>query len=734
MRKILLSLFIVNILLSFFIFYDLEKNSINNDIVNSGEEQATTILIDKVINNIDRTAAIDTITATTKKYEADIILNVYNNAPGEKFNLIKYVHLKDSSKIFKNLKVSGDFLENYDKSNNYLDSQDFENKECIGRIGVLDNNFKIRISTFENLKFEKYVLSGYYSVNIDKEKTDVFIKELSSELQVDVSRVSGMNRGKIVIPPILKIIPMIIVFLLTILVVIFNLISRFKDIGVKKLNGYSDKKLKFEYFRSIGVLYFISSVVSYSILSLLYIKFNSTIYLGLVFRSVLYTLVLFGVVCLILLIPLNYMNKITIGSAIKNMKPVQIIKRFSYGFKIIFTVILIGLFIFGLKIYLPVYNFYFENLKKWEDTINYAQVSLSYDDRNENFEDMIFNMVQMKKLYVYANEKGGIQISVNDEFEGKKYGETQSYFESIIWNSIEINNNYLKKNPVYDINDKRVIVDDKENINYILIPEKYAGLKDDIIYNLEKNYYSIHDMPVQFAEGRKKEQKAAYELAPEYFAKDFGTIKAIIIKNGQEHFTYDLFKYPETNNMVKDRIVIVHNDIAGVRFDISNNGGYLIKVDNPDQPFLAVSDKVTELGLNAYYYQAFSIYGSIAGQVTIYLETLSQIAVIFGIAGITIAILIAYSIMIYMEKEKMDLIVKLLNGYSSLGRHGRKLFSTILFYILFIPTLYFVRNSMVELRAVGILIAGIMMLDLVLSIIFINIYEKRNIKDILKGN
>ncbi len=734
MRKILLSLFIVNILLSFFVFYDLEKNSINNNIVISGEEQAATILIDKAINNLDRKEVVDTLIETTEKYEADLILNVYNNAPGEKFNLIKYIHLKDNGKIFKKLKITGDILDNYDKSNNYLDSRDINKMECIGRIGVLENDFKIRISTFENLKDEKYVLSGYYSLNIANEKSDAFIKELSSELHVDVSRVSGMNRGKIMIPPILKIIPMIIVFLLTILVVVYDLISRYKDIGVKKLNGYSDKKLKYEYYRNIGVLYIISSVVSYSILGLLFMKFNNMLFLELIFRSIINTSILFIVICLILLLPLSFMHKITIASAIKNMKPVQIIRRFSNGFKIIFTIILIGLFIYSLKIYMPVYNFYFENLKKWEDTINYAQVSLSYDERTDDFEDMIFNMVQNKKLYVHANEKGGIQIQVNDKFDGEKHGETQSYFESIMWKSIEINNNYLKKNPIYDINNNKISVDDNENINYILIPEKYADLKKEIIYNLENNYYSLHDVPIQFAEGRKKEQKAAYEMAPEFFAKEFGTIKAIIIKNGQEHFTYDLFKYPETNNMVKDRVVIVHNDKAGLLFDISNNGGYFIKVNNPDQPFLAISDKVNELGLSAYYYQAFSVYGSIAGQVTIYLETLSQIAVIFGIVGITIAVLIAYSIMIYMEKEKMDLSIKLLNGYSFIGRHGKKLLGTILFYITFIPAFYFVRGSILETKALALLLVAIVILDLFATYIFIRIYEKRNIKDILKGN
>lgn len=474
MRKILLSLFIVNILLSFFIFHDLENNRINNHIIESGEEQATTILVDKAINSLDRTMAIDKIIATTKKYQADIILNVYNNAPGQKFNLIKYIYLKDSSKLFEKLKVTGNILGNYDRSNSYLDSRDCDDKECIGRIGVLDNNFKIRISTLENLKNEKYVLSGYYSVNIAKERTDTFLRELGSELKVDISRVNDMNQSRTSIPPILKIIPMTIVFLLAILVVLIDLISRFKDVGVKKLNGYSNRRLKLEYYRDIGVLYFMGAVASYSFLGLLSFKFKSSLYLDLILKSLIITSLLFFVVCLVLLIPLKYMDKITIASAVKNMKPVQFIRGISDGFKAVFILILIGLFIYAMKLYLPIYNFYFENL--------------------------------------------------------------------------------------------------------------------------------------------------------------------------------------------------------------------------------------------------------------------SQIAVIFGIAGITIAILIAYSIMIYMEKEKMELSIKLLNGYGFLDRHGKKLIHTMCLYIIFLPTLYFVRNSMIELGWVVLLLVSIMLLDLLVSIILINIYEKRNIKDILKGN
>jgi putative ABC transport system permease protein len=734
MRKILLSLFIVNILLSFFVFYDLEKNSINNNIVKSGEEQATTILIDKAINNLNRVEAIDTIIATTQKFEADIILNVYNNAPGEKFNLIKYIHLKDSSKIFKKIKVTGDLLENYDKSNNYLDSQNFDNKECIGRIGVLDHNFKIRISTLENLKNEKYILSGYYSVNIAKEKTDPFIKELSSDLQVDVSKVSGMNRGQVVIPPILKLIPMIIVFLLVILVVVFDLISRFKDVGVKKLNGYSDKKLKFEYFRSIGVLYFISSVVSYSFLSILFLKFKSVLYIDLVFRSLIITSMLFVLICLIILIPLRFMNKITLGSAIKNMKPVQIIKRFNYGFKIIFTLILIGLFIYGLKIYLPVYSFYFENLKKWEAARDYAQVDLHYYDQNDDFDHIIWHGIQHKKLCLYVNDIGGIQMFVKDLDVSQESDTRKREEENYISNSVLINNNYLKKHPIMDINGNVIKIDENERVHYILVPEKYAYLEKEILKTYEKYYFFLYDLPQDVIEEGKRIEQELIRKEPELFGNEPDTIKVIFIKNAQGLFTYNMNVYPESNNMIYDRIVEINTRGAYKGGDISPNSGYFIKVTNPEEPFLSISDKVRELGLEAYFYDAYSVYGYVAGEVNQYLGVLSQVAVIFTIAGITIAILIAYSIMIYMEKEKMDLSVKLLNGYSFLGRHGKKLLRTILFYILFLPTFYFVGENVLETRALALLISGMVILDLLLTYFFIKIYEKRNIKDILKGN
>lgn len=67
MRKILMSLFLINILLSFFIIYDLENNRLNERISNSGEEENYTILIDKGINQLERNTAIDKIQEIAKK-------------------------------------------------------------------------------------------------------------------------------------------------------------------------------------------------------------------------------------------------------------------------------------------------------------------------------------------------------------------------------------------------------------------------------------------------------------------------------------------------------------------------------------------------------------------------------------------------------------------------------------------------------------------------------------------
>lgn len=734
MRKILFSLFLINILLSFFILFDLENNRINDRISKSGENHIYTINIDKGINYIERNTAIDKIQKVTKKYEAGLLFRVYNNAPGQKLKMVKFVYLNDSKELFKDTIVKGNLIGDYDTSMSYLDTGNIDNEKQVGRILVLDPEIYFKIATFENLKESKYTLSGFYSVNIDKSELVDFVSELKGELGVNVNIEKNFNYNRLTITPILKIIPMIIVFLLVILLVVFDLISRFKDVGVKKLNGYSDKKLKFEYFRSIGVLYFISSVVSYSFLSILFLKFKSVLYIDLVFRSLIITSMLFVLICLIILIPLRFMNKITLGSAIKNMKPVQIIKRFNYGFKIIFTLILIGLFIYGLKIYLPVYSFYFENLKKWEAARDYAQVDLHYYDQNDDFDHIIWHGIQHKKLCLYVNDMGGIQMFVKDLDVSQESDPRKREEENYISNSVLINNNYLRKHPIMDINGNVIKIDENERVHHILVPEKYAYLEKEILKTYEKYYFFLYDLPQDVIEEGKRIEQELIRKEPELFGNEPDTIKVIFIKNGQGLFTYDMNVYPESNNMIYDRIVEINTRGAYKGGDISPNSGYFIKVTNPEEPFLSISEKVNELGLEAYFYDAYSVYGYVAGEVNQYIGILSQVAVIFTIAGITIAILIAYSIMIYMEKEKMDLSVKLLNGYGFLERHGKKLLCTILFYILFIPTIYFVRNSMIELRAVGILLAGILILDLLVSIIFIKIYEKRNIKDILKGN
>ncbi len=734
MRKILMSLFLINILLSFFIFYDLENNRINERISKSGEDQNFTILVDKGINELERNKTIDKIQKVTKKYEADVIFRVYNNAPGQKLKLVKFVYLKDSDELFKDIRFKGNIIGNYDSSMSYLDSGNSENTERIGSILVIDPEIYFKIATFENLKASKYTLSGFYSVNIDKLKIESFVNELKGELGVTVKLEKNFNNNRVVIPPILKIIPMIIVFLLSILVVVFDLISRYKDIGVKKLNGYSENILKLDYYRGIAWLYLISVIISYSILGIIYIKFRNILFRELVFKSLLITGVLFILICIILLISLNFISRINMSSAIKNKKPVHIVKRFSLSFKFIFTFILIGLFIAGIKLCMPVYSFYFENFKKWEAAIDYAQVSLHYDDSYGDFDERIWSLIQHKKLYLYCNESGGIQILVNDFSNSNNSDPKKREEENIIHNTIFLNNNYLKKHPIYDLNGKIVSIDDNERVHTFLVPEKYAYLEEQIIKTYENYYISFHDIPKELSEDIERVQLVLNEKAPEYFGNEPDSIKIIVIKNGQGYFTYDMNVHPESKNMVYDRIIDINTRGAYKTGDISTNSGYFIKVDNPEEPFLSISDKVEELGLEAYYYDAYSAYSNVAGELNMYLGVLSQIAIVFIIAGVTITILIAYSIMIYMEKEKMDLSVKFLNGYSFLGRHGKKLLRTILFYILFLPTFYFVKGSFFETRELALLLLGIVILDLFATYIFIRIYEKRNIRDILKGN
>lgn len=734
MRKILLSLFIINILLSFFVFYDLENNYLNDQIFKSGENQAITIRVEKEINELNRATSIETIQRLVEKYEADILYKVYNNPPGQTLNLIKYVYSKDSNTIFGGIRINGKGLEDYDKSGNYLSSNVVEDENCIGNILVLNPDISFKISTFENLKNEKYILSGLYSVNIDKNMFNAFLLELKNDLGVEVSRDNGFPNNRVTIPPVLKIIPMIIIFLLSVLVVIYDLLSKFKELGVKKLNGYSDRRLKLEYIRSVGLLYLIGVIVSYLILGILYFKFSSLLYIELVFKSLIYSGILFIVVLIILLVPIKYIERITIASAIKNMKPINIIKRLSIGFKIVFTGILIGLFIFSLKLYIPVYNFYFDNVKKWEDTVNYAQVSLSYEKQNPTFEDMIWEMIQIKKLYNYANDQGGIQILVKDITNSVNIDPKTREEENLLDNTLVINSNYLIKNPIYDINGDVVKIDENKSVNYLLVPEKYEYLKDKIIERFENNYYSLNDVNSEAKRARERNQITLHQRAPEYFDAGFDTIELIIIKDGQDYFTYDISVHPESNNMVNSRIVEVRTSSTDLFDEISPNSGYFIKVDNPDEPFMSISDKVADLGLSAYYFQAYSLYGSVAGFVNQYLEILSQIAVIFIIGSITIAILIAYSIMIYMEKEKMELSIKMLNGYSFMDRHGKKLLNTMFLYFIYLPAFYFVRGNPTEMIALGILIICVLLLDVITTYIFIKIYEKRNIKDILKGN
>lgn len=743
MKRLLFSIFIINIMLSFLFIINTKNNEISKNISELGRSNSFTINIQNDIDNLDKNIAIDKIEKVVKKYDGSINKKFYLWRTSNKTDIIQYVYLNNPADYLQTLDITGNLLVAYDDSLNMIGSNNSTNKNKIGVIETLKSDIAYEIYTFQGLKDSKKSLSGFYTVNISGDtSSDVFINQLSKELGVIVNKNFQNTTTSSSSFFFFEIIPIIFLNILATIIVLYSVFFRFKEIGVKKMLGYKTAAIGLEFIKGIAKVYLLSFILSYIIIVIYYFLNKSKI----LFDSIIFSLkiysIIFIITIIILTIPLMFINSITISQAIKNQKPTGLINKINIFFKVSFTFTLIILLSIILNLYLPIKSFYQHNYKKWEEAKNYAYVPLSYMDINDTEEKNLLETKQMKDLYIWLNNKGAIEIYIPDEIktennkieaiaklneseilEGEGYGFSKTLKLKIKNNGIRVNNNYLKLNHIYDMNGNIIQTGEDENIIYLLIPEKLQDQKEEIIksykYPYENNMFTL-----SFSRLHSK--------FPDLFAGESPEIKPIIVKNEQRYFTYDIDAFSASKNYIIDPIVEINNNKVEHAGDISKNRGLYIRISSLDNPFEDIKDQVEKLQLTAYYNNAFSIYNDVAESIYTYQTMLIKQSIAAATIILVLVLLIIYTGIIRMERKKIENSVKILNGYSFFTRHKSILLFSYILYM--VPITFILLKKFDNIDKLVSMILGIWIIDLFITTTTIYLYEKRNLKDVIKGS
>ncbi len=440
MKKFINILLIFVSIISFVILFNIEDSKQKNSTIYAeNQKYSFKILIPDSVNELNHEASLNNIISIADKYKANLYTTI-NDSTNNKLIYKKYVYITNSY-YFNN------FLT---KSNNSLNFSMLDNGHFFATTNKNNENQSETLLDFagndfleiHNLK-DISVLAGFYMVNLDNiSDKDNFIKDLSNSLNISISEpeksVVDINYDWF------GIVIVIFLYLLTIVLIVYDILNSYKKIGIFKLLGRDNKSIWLSYIVPLASKVFIFFIVTSSILIPFYFKNVNKLLLLFIFKLLLISLLLSIISFALLSIPFLLLKKFTLTSILKNNRPNKSILIINNIVKIIVSIICISILVTSFNNYNRIKSFYDKNYSSWEKTKDYV---------------ILPNIVD-------SDEK------------------------------LDQDDNYLTENPIYDVNNNKVNISENEKNIILLVPEMYSNIKDEILesaYNYFYEAYKLND-------------------------------------------------------------------------------------------------------------------------------------------------------------------------------------------------------------------------------------------------
>lgn len=663
---------------------------------------AVKIVMPESIKSIDKKKVFGIIDNTLKKYDGNLILskvdtnnNIYQ----------KYIYCTNNDYLNKIKIDSGRNLSIKDNWNhNFISMKNTSKSNQIGVISNFGGNYNLEIHTLKSFIDSGGNFDGVYVINYNKSvNSNVIVKTLEDKLNVNITTMP-------IYPDSLDDIPLypiiIVLYLITAILIFYDILNSYKEIAIEKLNGYSNKRIWLSricvilitQFFIFLLVSFITSIIIFKQYNIYYLKFI----LSLLFLNIIFLLVSF----IMFSIPFIYVKHIKIVDMLKNKNEINTIIKMNSVIKIVLTVILLTMSITSISDYKQIKGFYNDSFKVWEKTKNYVVIPYLYA--------LPPNLINTKltkfsvDLYKYFNKTGAILADF--EVVSNEYLTQNPSKNNNIETTIKVNPNYLSQNFIYDMNNKKINISEKNKNFVLLVPQKYKAQKQKII-----NFYTFQNGQVEI-----ENQKTSI----------------IWIKNDQKIFSYRLDINPKEGNTVKNSIIQVLTENNGTDSDYDivlgvNGNPFKIKTNNPNGISNYIRPKLKELGINQYLPEITSVYDSISYDIE-HIKLIMEISIVstlislFGIVIITIQ-----NIFNYFEQNKRILAIESFHGYKMRDKYLNYLKNiSIIWAIIIIASLVISVFKIVSLLTIVI---PILIIEFLISIVTIKLIEKKNLIRIVKG-
>lgn len=723
MKKIITILLIIASIFSYLILYNNETTSQYNNMVNAKFQYSTyRILIPSEVTNQAQEDVYKKIAEVATKYKA----NIYYDRLGNGTNELVYTYFTNDN-YFKNFTISKGREPKVSENGTekFLSTEDTGEANQIGKIDRFSSDISFQIKTLRSMLKDKQLFNGYCYVQfISTPNISAFAKDLSSALNV---KVQSPVSPKINFPDsYLTYIIVMIFYFIIVLLILYDLLKSYKKIGVQKMQGYSTKKIWISSVLSlIGKQGLIFILVTFVLSLIKFKEFNHLQWLFLL--KVLEINVL--IICasfFIYSLPFIYVNKITVASMIKNKQPIKLITVFNIIIKIALMVA-----------FVIVANTFFQNFNRmeksfthsygeWNNTKDYAIIP-SYENIGGNVMYTVSEeyIGKAKQIYEYFNKKGAILADFSEFHPNIRELNLKTDASPWFTDWVNINPNYLKKQPIYDDMGKLVAISEDEKAYTVLIPEKYHSQEEAIRKRIElvkKGYPQEEGIPAQ-------------------------EIKIIWIKSNQKIFSYDMDVNPNDGNSVMNAFVRVVTEANAAKYDylrvaLCSGNPFKIKVDDPSNPSATIMPKLTELKLDIYKPVISSVYDVVGSEIKQTQDLEKQLAIEIAITVVFIVIIILQNIYNFFQVNKQRLVVQQFHGYKKFDKY-KDYFAIVFFsWVIVFNLVMMMKNiNIFELKTytasieplnIFILAVIFSLVEIGVSFIMLSFVEKRKVINIIK--
>ncbi|WP_195986799.1 DUF1430 domain-containing protein [Clostridium sp. D53t1_180928_C8] len=670
MKKIIIGILTISYLLVSFIY--LQVYSIN-ELESIYTSKVKSIRIDEFENSIDNENLLNEIDKLSKDIGINIYKIVYNQlTDSEDVIITVYTALADENRLKDkfDIKYNGS-SENLILSGGYLTS---ENKE----IGVFNRDLIIKIKGL-NEAVNENVIGEYLIQTDDINKFESIKVEFTDRLKCKLYDGEGgsITNGDSILNTIeVKYLILALILLISVLLAfIYYIIFRYKEFAIKKMLGHSDSKIIFkDLFKEILIMHCETLVISVLIVGVYLYYYNKLNYVLDYFKNLIIVLIMFSVTLIFIemVVSLNIDN-IKIKNMLNNKKPMVLIQSLNYISKLSFSIVLVAIIINLLGSYNSLI-YQNKNLEKWKTTNNYVYVNMS--DKYRNMEQITWNYNQglrCKDFFKYYNDKGGLLISPSNyilynRFYEKEILENRKEYDPIDGNALEVNAEYLRQNPIYDVNGNEIFIEDEYgDYLIILVPEKYNEVKDELL-ELYKEIY-------QFRRFINEDIYSEYMNIEKIEHPDI-KIEIIYTKNGQESFLYNPELEEENQNSIKDAIhIVINSENIGSDSYLSfiSGGNFFAKVDGSMEgsAYSKIEDDIKKLNMEKDILSANTLYSEVDSYIYKLENTINEYIISMIIILILEILLTVYIIINYIQRNKYINAIKRINGYSYIRRHNK---------------------------------------------------------------